>query len=280
MQRLFMLLRLFREYILLVVFCVASLLFMASSESPQIQVLRTYGISFIAIFQSATDWFSSLFTARAENASLRELNYQLMEEVMQLRRNRFENSELRQMLGLKQVSLLRLVPAEVLGKSVTLLHNTITLNVGTNDGVAVRMPVINEDGLVGRIIAASNSFSIAQLAINRDFRATARVQRSRIDGIIAWNNGDKLLLKNIWKTADIAVGDTIITSEVSNSFPPNVKIGTVSSIGPDPSGMFSRIEVQPSVAFQTIERVFIVTYVPNEERAKLEQSQHRREEVR
>ncbi len=271
MQRLFALIRLFREYIVLVLLSATSIVLIANSSSAPVQTLRTGALSFIATFQSATGWLSGLFTAQYENESLRELNYRLMEEVMQLRKNRNENAELRRMLAMRERARYPLVAADVINKAVTLIHNTITLNAGARDGIAPAMPVITEEGLVGRVIAASEHYAIVQMAINRDFRVTARVLRSRIDGIISWNDGDKLLLRNIWKTADVLVGDTIVTSEYSNAFPPDIPIGTVTAIGPDPSGMFSKIQVKSFVSFFTIERVFVIRSPRVAERDSLEQ---------
>ncbi len=232
--------------------------------------MRSFALAFIATFQSATNFVSSLYTAKYENQSLRELNYRLMEEVMQLRRSRFEIAELRHMIGMKENAVYQLIPADVVGKSVTLIQNTLTLNVGTNDSVKTNMPVVSEDGLVGKVITTSSNYCIVQLAINRDFRATAKDQRSRVDGIISWNDGDHLLFKNVWKTADVMAGDTIVSSEYSNSFPPNLLIGTVTSIGPDQSGIFSKIEVKPSVSFLSLERAFVIRYQGNAEREYLE----------
>ncbi len=173
MHRLITLLRLFREYLILVILSTISIVLIATSSSAQIQTLRSYALAFIATFQSATSFISSFYSARYENESLRELNYRLMEEVMQLRRNRFENAELRRMIGLKEQSTYQLGPADIIGKSVALLRNTVSLNVGENDSVHVNMPVICEQGIVGKVIATSPHYSIAQLAINSDVRVTA-----------------------------------------------------------------------------------------------------------
>jgi rod shape-determining protein MreC len=145
----------------------------------------------------------------------------------------------------------------------------ITLNAGSDDSIAVNMPVINEDGLVGKIIATSGQYSIAQLALHRDFRATAKTIRSRIDGFIAWDEGDGLLLQNVSKTADVIPGDTVVTSEYSNIFPPEVMVGVIRSIGPG-TGSSSRIEVEPRVNFAALERVFIIRYRSSPEREHLE----------
>jgi len=75
------------------------------------------------------------------------------------------------------------------------------------------------------------------MIVNVDFRASTKIQRSRVDGIIAWD-GKTLLLKNVAKTQDVREGDAIITSEYSNAFPPGIKVGIVSSISEIPNSLF------------------------------------------
>jgi rod shape-determining protein MreC len=67
------------------------------------------------------------------------------------------------------------------------------------------------------------------------------------------------------------VGDVIVTSEYSNVFPPNVKIGVVSSVTEHEGGLFKQIRVTPYVDFDRLEHVFVVLRVPDEERQLLEQ---------
>jgi rod shape-determining protein MreC len=132
------------------------------------------------------------------------------------------------------------------------------------------MPIISEMGLVGKIIATSKHYSIGQLMLNKDFRASAKIQRNRIDGIIVWNKGLNVELKNIVKTQEVRVGDVVMTSEYSSIFPPNIKIGTVTNVSEQPGSLFKQIEVLPSVDFTSLEQVFIVTAVQDTERINLE----------
>src|ERR1041384_6907523 len=135
---------------------------------------------------------------------------------------------------------------------------------------ASEMPVICEAGLVGKIIATSEHYSIAQLVLNKDFRASAKVQRSRIDGIIAWDGGDILQLKNVSKSQDIKEGDLVITSEYSSVFPSEVKIGIVSRLSEKPGSLFKEVEVTSAVDFPSLEQVFVVAAAQDPERKDLE----------
>jgi rod shape-determining protein MreC len=150
------------------------------------------------------------------------------------------------------------------------MRNTITIDVGEAEGVKPDMAVISESGLVGKIIATSERYSIAQLVLNKDFRASAKIQRTRIDGIIAWDGGDVLRLKNVSKTQDVKEGDLVITSEYSSVFPSEVKIGIVSRLYEKPGGLFKEIEVSSTVDFASLEQVFVVAATQDPERKELE----------
>jgi rod shape-determining protein MreC len=163
-----------------------------------------------------------------------------------------------------------LLYGKVVGKNLTLLRNTLTLDVGENAEIHIGNPIISGEGLIGRVIAVSSNYCIVQIILNVDFRASAKVQRSRIDGILAWD-GKSLLLRNVPKSLDVRKGDAIITSEYSNAFPPNIKLGFVISVSETPGDLFKRIEVQPTVDFVTLEEAFAMDYVPSLEKIKLEE---------
>ncbi len=270
MRTLLGLLQLFRDYIVLTILSGFSILLIAQSDSAAVQVLRSFSIVTLASVQASSSWAAGLFTTAQDAEALRDVNVSLMEEVMQLRRLRQENLELRRKIGFRERQSYPLVPAEIVGKNLALGQNMITLDAGSDDSIAVNMPVINEQGLVGKIVATSPGYAVAQLALHRDFRATAKVKRSRIDGFIAWRGGEHLMLQHVSRTADIIPGDTVVTSEYSNIFPPEVMIGVVRSIGPGDGGQFSEIEVEPRVNFAALERVFVVRYREDPGRMQLE----------
>lgn len=137
------------------------------------------------------------------------------------------------------------------------------------------MPVMSDGGLVGVVESASEHYSVVRLLLNTDFRASAKVQRSRVDGIIAWD-GSRLNLKNVAKTLDVIVGDVIIASEYSSTYPPNIRIGIVNEVKEQPGSLFKNVFVTPGVDFTKLEEVFVMNYLPDPERLELEQRVARR----
>jgi rod shape-determining protein MreC len=270
MQRLITITSSFKEYFVCALLIVISLILLGNNDNRQIHALRATTIGFIGMVQDALSVIPNVVELKRENEILRQLNVNLSDEVNRLREARLENAHLRTMIGLKEKNEFSLLPAEVIGKSMYLLRNTITLSVGDLEGVKIDMPIISESGLVGKIIATSSHYSIGQLILNKDFRASAKIQRSRIDGIIAWDGGETLHLKNISKKQDVIVGDVATTSEYSYIFPNNIKIGIISKVIERPGNLFKDVDVVPSVDFPSLEQVFIVTTLQDTERVSLE----------
>ncbi len=270
MQRFVNIILWFKEYLVFALLLIFSLILLNSNDNVQIKAIRSYTIGMIGSIQNALAIIPNIFEIKRENETLRQLNVNLSDEVNRLREARLENIRLRSMLGLKDKSDFKLLTADIIGKNLHLLNNTITLNVGENNGVRNNMPIISEMGLVGKIIATSKHYSIGQLMLSKDFRASAKIQRNRIDGIIVWNKGSNVELKNIVKTQEVRIGDVVLTSEYSSIFPPNIKIGTVYNVSEQPGSLFKQIEVTPSVDFTMLEQVFIVIAVQDTERVNLE----------
>jgi len=260
----------FREYFLLLLFIVLSVIMLANNDNRQLRALRAYAIGFIGATSNAFSVIPNVFTLRHENEILRKLNVDLSDEVSRLREARIENTRLRALLGLRESAPFRLLAADVVGKSLLLMRNTITLNVGERERIRPDMSIIAEQGLVGKVIAVGEGYSLGQVLFNKDFRAGAKVQRSRVDGILSWDGGNDLQLTNVPKTQDVRTGDIVITSEYSNIFPKDITIGIVSRVRQKSGSLFHDISVMPAVDFTTLEQVFIIAQTPDSGRVALE----------
>jgi rod shape-determining protein MreC len=260
----------FREYLLVSVYLAAAIALLAVNDTPQIRSIRSLTIVAAGFLQDTFAFLPNYFTLSGENHALRELNLTLSDEVNRLREARLENIRLRRLLGLKEHPVFRPVAASVVGKNLQLLRNTITVDVGSADGVQPNMPIVTEEGLVGKVIAAGAHYAIGQILLNKDLRVSAKIQRSRVDGIIRWDGGATLTMQNVVKTMDVQAGDVVITSAYSSLFPAGIRIGVVSSARQVQGSLFQIIDVSPAVDFLRLEEVAIVTAVPDSSRLALE----------
>jgi rod shape-determining protein MreC len=260
----------FKNTITLIVLVVMSLSFMSIGNLSELGGFRAVIVGSIGWIQSVFAWIPNPVALKAENTALRELNLQLSVEAARSRQAMLENSTLRSMLKLPTLTDHRLIAADVIGKTTTQQRNYATINKGRADGVREDMTVINDAGLVGIVIGASDHFAVLQLLINRDTRVSAKVQRTRVDGIVQWEGENILVMKNVPRTLDVRVGDRILTSNYSALFPANIVIGTVQQADDEANTLFRRIVVAPAANFSTLEQVFVVDAKPNPERVALE----------
>ncbi len=270
LQRLYDNLYEFRAYVILAGLVVSSIFLMALNDKPQIKQIRTISTVVFGVMQEKLSFIPSYFGLKSENELLRRTNIELADEAQRLREAKLENLRLRQLLEMKSQFPYTFKAGRVINKNLSLLRNTLTLDIGLADGVQERMPVVSNGGLVGVVTSVSLHFSTVNILINTDFRVSAKIQRSRVDGILAWD-GRAFILKNIPKMRDVKIGDLITTSEYGNTFPSNIRIGIVSEVYDQESSLFKSITMTPSVDFVRLEEVFVIAAVPDAERIELEQ---------
>lgn len=258
-----------KEYIIFSALIVISLLLIFQNDNVQIRFVRVIAVNVIGTIQDGFSIIPNIFELERENKSLRETNIVLSKELSMLKEAKLENLRLNQMLEFKQRTNYRVATGKIIGKTLIQTRNNITINIGENDSVKIGMPVITDRGLVGKIVATSGNYSIAQILLNKDLKVSAKDQRSRVDGIIAWDGEGKIRMKNVSKSADVKIGDILITSEYSNSFPAGIPIGYVTTDN-TLDNLFKNIEVECFVNFQTVEEVFVLKFLSEDERRDLE----------
>jgi rod shape-determining protein MreC len=183
---------------------------------------------------------------RAENNGLRDLQQ--------------DNDHLRQILGYRERSSFRLIPAAVLSHDSNAWWSTIRINRGAKDGISPDMPVITDKGLVGKTTAVSNDLSEVLLVTDENCKVAANVEGTKEQGICSGmraSNGD-LQLTFLSKLADLQPGQKVYTSGVSGGvFPSGIALGTVKS--------FRARELDGEAILETaadlgvLEEVFVVT---------------------
>jgi rod shape-determining protein MreC len=274
LERFYNLILYFKEYAIFTAFLVLSFVLMALNDNVQIKQVRTIATVGLGIVQSQVSFLPRYFRLAEENELLRRMNLQMADEVSRLREARLQNLRLREALGIKEVSGHPVLACNVVSKNLTMLRNTLTLDVGAQDGIAETMPVVSPEGLVGIVVAVSDRYAIVNILLNTDFRVSAKDQRSRVDGIIS-SNGRDVFLKDVAASQDVAVGDAIVTSNYSNMFPEGIRIGVVKSVESPSGSLLKRIIVNQSVSFVNLEEVFVVLRTADPERQNLEAG-HRR----
>lgn len=265
----------FKEYIILVILVITSLVTLSLNQKPGIKKVRSIAFGAFASVTSIVTDLISVTQVRTENENLRKVNAELMLRVNQLREYAIQNEELKALLGLKDTTKYPLISAVVVSKSLSKTQNIITINSGNKKGVKPGMPVINDKGLVGIVYSTSEDYAIVRTLHNIDLKITVKDERSRVDAVMKWD-GNNLIMINVPKTYDIESGDRIITSEISTIVPVPLPVGIVKGLSKVQTGIFNEVSVVPFVDFDRIEHVFVLGIVESREKDGLELNFYKR----
>lgn len=204
-----------------------------------------------------------LFRIRSENAELRAQVEQLEERRRARSDLERENEELRDLLQIRDHADLEVVTARAVSLAPSTFEWTITIDVGTNDGVERDMPVINGDGLVGRVIQVTPGAARVLLAIDPSFSASARIGHNGEIGTVSGRGGDPLQFEPLDPGADIEVGDELVTSSYAGGvFPGGLPMGVVADAGDAEARLTRSVEVLPYVDFTRLHHVHVVLNAP------------------
>ncbi len=202
--------------------------------------------------------FELLVSQADANAELRASLAEVSLQVTQLEEANRDNLRLRAALGFEPPPGYRLIPAEVVSVSGTRTPMAATINRGTDSDVYLHLPVINQDGLIGRISAAQSDFASVQLLTDPANRVAARVASSREMGIVKYTASKGMTLDNFPLHGEIAVGDTILSSGLGGVYPAGLTVGVVTSIVREEEQPFCRVSLEPAANFQAIEELFVL----------------------
>jgi rod shape-determining protein MreC len=208
--------------------------------------------------------FRDLQELRHRNEQLQSLADSLMIETVRLKELESENETLRQLLEFTQANptsgyRAAEVVGHVIGQDPSNLLRSIIIDAGTGDGVAEGMPVVTDRGLVGRIVEVSSRSSKVLLITDVSSSVNAIIQSSRATGIVEGKVDGGLMMKYIPQTVTVNVGDIILTSGLGATFPKRLVIGQVTAVQKLDIEMFQRAEIKPTVDFERLEIVLVIT---------------------
>lgn len=169
-----------------------------------------------------------------------------------------ENARFRDLLGFKKRSVFPSLAANVIMRDPTNWAAVVIIDKGHKHGVRQGMPVVTPLGVVGKIAEVGERISKVTLLTDSRFSVAATIERTREQGLVSGTLRGICRMQYLPVSADIKVGDTILTSKISSFFPPGLMIGTVVSIEENFASPTLECLVRPAVALSQIEEVLVV----------------------
>jgi rod shape-determining protein MreC len=215
------------------------------------------------------NWFDETFEARGENERLEEQLASARRQAVAGQVALQENAQLRGMLRLDRNPAIaasgRQVTGRVIGRSPTVWHSTVNIDVGSGDGVAVDDPVLSGVGLVGRVISVQPGSAQVALLTDNSGAVSAKVVPSGVQGSLEPDIGDPedLVLDFIDSTRRVRRGQNVVTSGWraqgrASLFPANIPVGEVTEASVFEQEASQQVHVRPFADLANLDFVQIL----------------------
>jgi rod shape-determining protein MreC len=211
-------------------------------------------------------WFGDTVHAKGQRDELRKQIDHLRPQLVAAQAEQRTYKQLISLYHLNRlgVSAYHPVPATVVGKSPNIWYSTVTIDKGAPAGVKVNDPVINAEGLVGKVIAVEPDGAQVALITDSKMGVSARIGTSNATGIIQPKVGapNDLLLQYLPSTAQPNKGEYVVTSGTvagpdDSLYPPGLLIGQVTSV--DEESPYKSVNVHPIANLHNLDVVEVLT---------------------
>jgi rod shape-determining protein MreC len=197
---------------------------------------------------------------RQRNLELEAENARLQTQIIEYQQQLNEASLLSALVDFARANpSYRYQAAAVIGRDTSPFLHYILINRGSDDGLRRGMPVVTDQGLVGRIDAVTASAARIQLITDPAAVVNVRLKTSQAEGVLSGQLTGEIAVDLIAQEAGVTTGELIVTSGLGGSYPANILVGQVTGVRKRDYDLFQRASVQPAVDFNDLQIVLVIS---------------------
>jgi rod shape-determining protein MreC len=216
------------------------------------------------------NWFDETFDAKGRNERLHDELAAVREQAVRSQAALAENEQLRKLVGLDRGGAIPSgydpVTGRVIARSPTVWFADITIDVGSGEGVEVDDPVVNADGLIGKVSAVTGGTARVTLIADGSSGVTAKIVPSGVQGVLKPTIGDPddLILDFLDSEKRVGKGQSVVTAgwraeDWESNYPPNLPIGEVTEAPLVEQEAQQQVHVRPFADLREIDLVQVLT---------------------
>lgn len=224
-------------------------------------------------FVSAQRWLSERFMAVYDfftlprdvtellqrNAQLENEVSSLQSQVIQLQEQLQETEVLYSLLDFARARPQdQYIAAAIIGRDPSPFLHYVIIDRGSDDGIFYGMPVVTQQGLVGRVDAVTSSASRVQLITDPASVVNVTIQSLNENAQINGSVTGDINLEMISQNVSINVGEILLTSGLGGNYPADILVGQVSNVEKTENELFQSADVQPAVDFDSVRAVLVI----------------------
>jgi rod shape-determining protein MreC len=216
------------------------------------------------------NWFDETFDAKGDNEALQDELEVARAQAVGHKAAQAENAQLRKLLDLDRSGAIPSgytpVTGRVITRSPTEWSADVTIDVGSGEGVEVDDPVVNGDGLVGRVTAVTGGSARVTLIADHSSAVSAKIVPSGIQGVMkpVVGDPDDLILDFLDSEKRVGKGQSVVTSGwrgqvVESDYPPNLPIGEVVEASLKQQEAQQQVHIRPYADLRDLDLVQVLT---------------------
>ncbi|HKT93742.1 MAG TPA: rod shape-determining protein MreC [Paraburkholderia sp.] len=214
-------------------------------------------------FMGAADLAVTSSTLRTENTQLHVRNLQLSQQANAAASLAAENAHLRALLQLSQRIGAQTTPADIQYDTRDPFTQKVVIGGGSQQGIQNGSPVLSEDGVIGQVTRVFPMQSEVTLVTDKDQAVPVEVVRTGLRSVIYGTaKGDLLDLRFVPISADLQVGDELVTSGLDGVYPQGLPVAKVLRVDKQADTAFARVVCLPLAAVRGARQVLVLHYVP------------------
>lgn len=197
---------------------------------------------------------------------LQEENLALHSQLVHLQQIQQDNIALNDQFQTTTIPSSNLLPARIIGDPQFIpgvsAPETLIIDKGTNDEVAVGDVVVYKNNVVGTISQVAAAASQITVITNKTISFTAKASSTNAQGVLSGQGNGGMVLGNVVLSDSLKIGDTVVTAGSQNisgvGFPPGLIVGKIVSLDKNPSSLYQSASVQSLLSFSKLSIVFII----------------------
>lgn len=213
--------------------------------------------------ESAGNSVADMTAGEGTLTALREQNQKLRQLLSDAEEYRQEAERLQGLLDMKQVSGVTGPVAHIVGRSANAWDQSITIDLGSADGVEAGMTIMGTSGVIGQVSRTSAETSTVRLLTDPNSGAAVMIQSSRANGIVRGSINGLLYLEDLDEGVVPEVGDVIITSGLGGSYQRGLIVGAVVNVNKTANNTAGTVIVSPNDSAKLLEEVIVVFKAPD-----------------
>lgn len=147
----------------------------------------------------------------------------------------------------------------VIGRDPVPFLRYVQIDKGSDDAIRHGMPVVTQQGLVGKVDAVTAGAARVQLITDSGSAVNVKLKNSQADAILVGSVTGELTLQMVPQSVTLTPGELVLTSGLGGSFPSGIVVGQILTVRKRETDLFQTASIQPAADLFNLRAALVIT---------------------